>query len=293
MVLVIGATGNQGGSVVRALLAAGVGVRALTRRPAGRRAQRLRRLGVEVVGGDLGDPDRLTRALEGAVAVFAVQNYWETGPERELRYARSVLQASRRAEVRHLIYSSGLGVRAHSGLVALEGKFQAEQELRASGIPYTVIRPALFMEDFLGASVPLPTFARYLLSRSPIAVGRLLIGVLAAMGPPSRRVPLCALSDVGQTVSWALDHPAESLNRAFDLVGDAPTVRDLQTSWQDVGLPPAWSFPGISLGLRLLRPDLAALLHDLTTTAEAEWHLPPLQLTRWQDFLQGMAHPAH
>lgn len=285
MVLVIGATGNQGHQVVRALLAGGWRVRALTRQPESPRAQTLRRLGVDVVGGDLGDPGRLAQALQGVEAVFSVLNYWVLGPERELRYARQILEASRRAGVRHLIYSSGFGVRPHSGLAAFASKFHAEQALRASGIPYTILRPALFMEDFFGASVPIPGFFRALVAGSPTLVGRLLLGILATLHPPSRRVPLCALSDVGQTVAWALTHPVDSRFQTFDVVGDAPTVQDLHRAWRDAGLPPARSFPGLVLGLRLLRPDLAALLQNLAVVAEAAWCPPPLRLTRWAEFL--------
>ncbi|MCL8209361.1 MAG: NmrA family NAD(P)-binding protein [Actinomycetia bacterium] len=175
VVVVIGATGNQGGSVVRAVVLSGFSVRAPHSPSNGSESPNPpgSDLGGDVTAGDLGDPDCVAGALEGADAVFSVQNYWALGTDRELSYARNILQASRRIGIRHLIYSSGLGVRPRSGLDVLESKFQAEQAPRASGIPYTIVRPALFMEDFLGACLPLPRVIRRLATRSPTTVSRL------------------------------------------------------------------------------------------------------------------------
>ncbi|WP_345407098.1 NmrA family NAD(P)-binding protein [Nonomuraea salmonea] len=72
-VLVTGATGRQGGATARALLAAGVPVRALVRDPAAEGAKAIEALGADLVTGDLGDRDSVARAAEGARAVFSVQ----------------------------------------------------------------------------------------------------------------------------------------------------------------------------------------------------------------------------
>src|SRR5256712_12957455 len=83
VVIVTGATGQQGGAVARQLLSRGHKVRALTRKPQGEAAKALAASGAEVVPGDLGDVSSLDKALRGAWGVFSVQNTWEAGVEEE------------------------------------------------------------------------------------------------------------------------------------------------------------------------------------------------------------------
>ena len=83
LVLVTGATGQQGGAVARELLSRGFSVRAMTRNPSGEKAGALRKLGAEVVTGDLDDKASLEQALKSVWGAFAVQNTWEAGVEQE------------------------------------------------------------------------------------------------------------------------------------------------------------------------------------------------------------------
>src|SRR5262249_61196748 len=83
-ILVSGATGRQGGAVVRALLALGYPVRGLTRNLDSEKARALAALGVTLVKGDLDDPASLRAAVEGAYGVFSVTDFWEHGREGEI-----------------------------------------------------------------------------------------------------------------------------------------------------------------------------------------------------------------
>jgi uncharacterized protein YbjT (DUF2867 family) len=94
-ILVAGATGNQGGAVIRELLANGYKVKAMTRNPAGEAAQALAAQGAEIVQADLDDPASLERALAGAWGVFAVQNTWEAGVEREEEQGKRIADVAR------------------------------------------------------------------------------------------------------------------------------------------------------------------------------------------------------
>jgi len=105
-ILVVGATGRQGGATTRSLQRRGMPVRALTRNRNAPAAQALARGGVEVVSGDLDDVPSLVRAMEGAGGVFSVQNWWETGASREVRQGKNVAEAAHQARVPHLVYSS-------------------------------------------------------------------------------------------------------------------------------------------------------------------------------------------
>src|SRR6201982_2546082 len=84
LVLVTGATGNQGGACVEALLTRGHRVRALTRNSASPAAKRLRERGVEIAVGDFTDHDSLVRAVRGVDVVYAMSTPYEQGAEKEI-----------------------------------------------------------------------------------------------------------------------------------------------------------------------------------------------------------------
>jgi uncharacterized protein YbjT (DUF2867 family) len=107
-ILVVGATGQQGGAVARHLLANRRNVRALTRNPSSEAAERLRREGAEVVTGDLDQPDTLAAALLGVQGVFSVQNFYEpgVGHDGEIRQGRALVDAAKAAGVPHFVQST-------------------------------------------------------------------------------------------------------------------------------------------------------------------------------------------
>jgi uncharacterized protein YbjT (DUF2867 family) len=110
LITVLGATGAQGGGLVRAILADPArtfAVRAITRKPDSPVARALAASGAEVTFGDLDDPDTLERAFKGAHGVFGVTNFWEHfSPERELAQAGNIARAAQKAGVRHFIWST-------------------------------------------------------------------------------------------------------------------------------------------------------------------------------------------
>jgi len=109
-IAVLGATGAQGGGLVRAMLADRArrcNPRALTRQPASGAAQALNAAGAEVVQADLDDVDSLVQAFTGMHGVFAVTNFWEHhSPDAEVRQARNVAIAAQRAGVAHVVWST-------------------------------------------------------------------------------------------------------------------------------------------------------------------------------------------
>ncbi len=109
-IAVVGATGAQGGGLVRAILADKDGsftVRALTRNVASDKAKSLSGLGVETVAADLDDLTSLKRAFAGAYGAFCLTNSWEHhSPEKELAQARNLAEAAKQAGVRHAIWST-------------------------------------------------------------------------------------------------------------------------------------------------------------------------------------------
>src|SRR5215831_17338177 len=103
-VLVTGATGRQGGAVLRHMLPKGCKLRALTFRADATTVQRLASQGIEVVKGDMEDPSSLERATRGVYGVYSVQDFWSVGAKREVQQGKNMADAARKAGVEHFVY---------------------------------------------------------------------------------------------------------------------------------------------------------------------------------------------
>ena len=160
-VLVIGATGQQGGATARHLLERGRMVRALVRDPASPAARELRRAGADLVVGDLDDPASLRTAMKGAHGVFLVLTMMAgprispEGVAAEERRGQAVADLARESGIEHLVYSSLNGASARSGIPYYESKARIEEHIHALGLPATILRPVSFMDNSP------PTIARF------------------------------------------------------------------------------------------------------------------------------------
>jgi len=148
IVLVAGATGRQGGAVVRHMLPQGWKLRALTRNPESHAAQKLAEKGVELVQGDLDDPASLERAARGVYGIYSVQDFWTVGARREVQQGKNLADAARKVGVEHFVYSSAGGAERSSGITHFETKWVVEKHIRSLKLPTTVFRPAAFMETY-------------------------------------------------------------------------------------------------------------------------------------------------
>src|SRR5713226_5833438 len=146
-VLITGATGRQGGAVIRHMLPKGWKLRALARRPDTPAARDLTRQGVEVVQGDLEDPASLERAARGAYGIYSVQDFWSVGARREVQQGKNLADAAKKGGVGHFVYSSVGGAERNSGIEHWETKWEIEKHIRQLGLPATTLRPAAFMEN--------------------------------------------------------------------------------------------------------------------------------------------------
>ncbi|HSQ58999.1 MAG TPA: NmrA/HSCARG family protein [Acidobacteriota bacterium] len=205
LILVTGATGQQGGAVARELLAKGRKVRAMTRRPDGPAARELKALGADIVAGDLDDAASLERALAGAWGAFAVQNTWEAGVEREEEQGKRFAELARRAGIRHYVYASVGSADQRTGIPHFENKARVEETVRALGFPsYVIVRPVFFMENLA----------------SPWFLPGIQQGTLAVGMDSATPLQMIAVRDIGKYGAWAFERHAELNGRAIDIAGD-------------------------------------------------------------------------
>lgn len=214
-ILVTGATGHQGGAVARHLLDAGFRVRALTRDPAKPAAEALRARGAEVVQGDLDDLAAVEGALRGVDGVFSVQNFWETGYQREVDQGLRLADAAMRAGVGHFVYSSVGSAHRDTGLDHFESKWLIENHIRDIGLPHTILRPVFFMDNW----------------ENPFLRNGILAGTLAQPLDPEREFQQVAVDDIGGFVALAFQDPARWLGRALDLAGDARPIAEVAAAF--------------------------------------------------------------
>jgi uncharacterized protein YbjT (DUF2867 family) len=142
-ILVTGATGNVGSEVVNQLTGFGVSVRGLVRNRA--KAASLERPGVEIAEGDLSKPDTLAPALKGVDKVLL-----SSSPDpKQAQLQNNLIDAARRAEVRHIVKISAMGTAPDSPVSFGRWHAETEQYLAQSGIPFTILRPNFFMQNTL------------------------------------------------------------------------------------------------------------------------------------------------
>ena len=213
-IFVTGSTGKQGGAVARHLLDNGYAVRALTRHPDKPAAHGLATAGAQIVHGDLDDPTSYRSALSGAYGVFSVQNFWETGYDREVREGVALADAAKAAGVKHFVYSSVASAHRKTGLSHFESKWSIEQHIRAIGIPHTIFRPVFFMENW-------QMFARE----------QILAGTLSLPLSPNTKFQEIAVDDIGALVALAFGNPDRWLGRELDIAGDDRAINDVAAAF--------------------------------------------------------------
>jgi len=166
-IAVIGATGAQGGGLVRAILEDKSGeftARALTRDVTSEKAKALADMGAEVVKADLDDYESLKKSITGAYGVYAVTNFWEHfSPEKEIAQAASIAKAAKEANVKHVIWSSLDDTRkwiplSDNRMPTLQNKYkvphfdakgESNKFFTDSGVPTTIFNTVFYWENFV------------------------------------------------------------------------------------------------------------------------------------------------
>jgi uncharacterized protein YbjT (DUF2867 family) len=203
-VLVTGATGKQGGSVVRALVDYGHRVRGLTRNPNSDKVKLLEEEGVEFAKGNFNDPDSIRKAMKDVDAVFLMGTSYEEGVESEIKYGITVVDIAKELGLKHLVYTSVSSANKSTGIPHFDSKFKIEGHIRKIGIPYTIIRPVSFMENYL----------------APWTLPKLKKGLIEGPLSPDRKAQLIAVKDIGRFTLYVLENRVQLLGKVIDIASD-------------------------------------------------------------------------
>lgn len=229
-VLVTGATGRQGGATARALLAAGIPVRALVRDPGGDRAKAVEALGAELVAGDLLDRDSVITAARGARAVFSVQMpaFTADGVDfaGEITQGVNLIEGAKAAGVPQFVHTSVTGAGPHvqapgwaegrwaSMEPTLNAKSAVQDRLREADFPrWTLLKPGFFMENFLPSTA-------FLFPRG-------IDGGIVSVLKPDTRLSLIATEDIGRAAAAAIADPEKFDRVELELAGEHLSMTEI------------------------------------------------------------------
>ncbi|MEH2339942.1 NmrA/HSCARG family protein [Nostoc sp.] len=216
IILVTGATGNQGGAVARHLLQHGnFKVRAFVRDPNKPAAQALQQAGAELVVGEFNDRASLEGALQGAYGVFSVQNF-QDGIETEICQGKAVADAAKAASIQHFVYSSVGSAERKTGIPHFDSKFQVEEYIRAIKLSYTIMRPVFF-------------FYNYNAMRPMIENG-----TLSQPLSPKTKLQQLSEEDYGEMVAEVFKRPADFLNREHEVASVDMTMTEIAAAFSRV-----------------------------------------------------------
>lgn len=203
-ILVIGATGQQGGSVVKALFNKGHEIFGLTRKPDSERAKALAAKNVNIVFGDLHDNDSLTRAFKQVDSVFLVVTPFEAGVEYETAQGINAIDVARDVGISHLVYSSVSDADKSTGIPHFDSKFKIEQHLVESGVPFTIIAPTSFYDNMM----------------APFILPGLQDGTLARAMPAEVLLQSVSVKNIGDFAKLILENRNRFLGKRINIAGD-------------------------------------------------------------------------
>jgi uncharacterized protein YbjT (DUF2867 family) len=275
IVLISGATGQQGGSTAKALAGKGFKIRAMTRNPESDASKALAAGGAELVKADLDDEASLRAALKGVWGAYAVQNTWTAGVEGEEAQGHRFAKLAREAGVEHYVYASVASADRNTGIPHFENKFRVENTVRGLNFPsYAIIRPVFFMSNLAS-----PWFLN----------GDKLVSAL----DPKTVLQMIDVSDIGQYGALAFTD-ARFKNLELDIAGDARTMPETAaTMAKAMGKPLEYLQIPMS-EVRKNSDDFALMLEwfervgydvDIAATAK-EYGVKPTSLSEWASKLK-------
>lgn len=208
-ILITGATGQQGGALAHCLSQKGTAFRALSRSPG--KLKHLSVQGHEVVEGSLSEAATLKEALQGIKQAFLVTTPFEKGVEAEVEQGINFINAAKAAGIEHLVFTSVASADQKTGIPHFESKWQIERHLQKAGIPYSVLRPVFFMENF----------------GSPWFFPDLEKGVLSFPIQSQKQFQMTCLDDIGHMALALFENPSKAQGKVIELASDSLSLDEV------------------------------------------------------------------
>jgi len=218
IILVAGATGNQGGAALQHLLKQGWKVRALTRNPDSGKAREVREAGAELVQGDYDDPTSLEHALQGIYGVFfpSLQVNMRVNADTETKQGIALVEAAKKATVHHFVYASEMDANKNLNLAYLTSKGRIETRIKELGLPATILRHAFFVD--------------WLSGRSGSAVWRGFEKVLKQ----GQTIQLVSIDDIGAFAAFVFTDPNQFVGQEIEFAGDEASLEQISRAYRQV-----------------------------------------------------------
>jgi uncharacterized protein YbjT (DUF2867 family) len=235
IIAVIGATGAQGGGLVRAILddpTGGLTARAITRDVNSQKAQALARAGAEVVAGDVDDPESLKRAFAGAYGAYCVTFYWDHfSPEKELAHAAAMAAAAKQAGLKHVIWSTLEDTRKSVPLSDnrmptlmdkykvphFDAKGEANHFFTDAGLPVTLLLTSFYWDNFI----------YFGMGPKKGADGKLVLTL--PMG--DKKLPGIAAEDIGRCAYGIFRDPTQFVGKTVGIAGEHLTGAEMAAAF--------------------------------------------------------------
>lgn len=237
VIAVLGATGAQGGGLVRAILSdpnKGFAARAITRDANGSKAKELETLGAEVVAADVDDPESLKEAFTGSYGAFCVTFFWaHFSPEREIAEAAAMAEAAKGAALKHVIWSTLEDTRqwvplSDQRMPTLHGKYkvphfdgkgEADHLFTDAGCPTTFLLTSFYWDNFIN------------LGMGPKKRPDGKLALTLPMG--GKKLPGIAAEDIGKCAYGIFKRGAEFVGRIVGIAGELLTGPQMAAAFTD------------------------------------------------------------
>lgn len=222
-ILLIGVTGGTGGNVVKGFLEQGISnLRAITRKIDLNRPilAQIHNAGIELIEANLDDQNSLETAFTDVETVYCHATAPDTAkpqPE-EIERAKTLVKVAKQAEIKHFVYNSAGGVDRNTKVSHIQQKAQIEQVIKEAGLPATMLRACLFMEEF---------WKKY--TRPGILKGTFRFSI-----QPDKPLHLITTKDMGRIAAYVIQHPEKYIGKEIELAGDVLTPSQMAIAFSKV-----------------------------------------------------------
>lgn len=216
-IFVTGATGNVGAAVAASLVKNGFTVKALVRTTDPVKVQNLKDQQVELVKGDLNNPGSFRDHLRDMYGVFSVQTF-KNGINQEIKQGKALADLAKEYGVKHFVYSSVSGADLNTGIPHFDSKHEIEKHIKQLDLPYTIIRPVSFFENFL----------------IPEVRSRILKGKLASPINKNKVQQFISVADIGEISSDIFLNKDRYLRKTITIGSDEMTMQEAAAIFSEV-----------------------------------------------------------